>query len=260
MTSRYLTLPTPRFFAHRGASATCPENTLPAFLAAVQAEVPYLELDVWSTADGQVVVHHDASLLRLCGLDRRVADLTLAQVQALDAGYGFSPDGGHSFPFRNRGVKIPTLAEVLTAFPQARLNVEVKDPSPDAAERTVAAVRQTGREKDVLLAAEDQRIMDRLRSACGDIPTGLSFAEAAAFFAWFDNGFQGHYRPPGVALQIPESYGGRQLITPETVAAAHTVGLEVHVWTVNRLADMQRLLGLGVDGIMSDHPELFPKI
>ncbi len=258
MTSRYLTLSTPRFFAHRGASAAFPENTLPAFGAAVQAGIPYLEMDVWATADGAVVVHHDESLLRLCSVDRRVADLTLGEVQALDAGHTFSPDGGRTFPFRGHGVKVPTLSEVLAACPGTRCNIEVKDPAADAAALTIEAVRQAGCEAEVLLAAEDQGIMDRLRARCGGIPTSLSFAEAAAFFAWLEGGAKGAYRPPGVALQIPESYGGRQLITPESVAAAHAVGLEIHVWTVNRAEDIQRLLALGVDGIMSDFPELFP--
>ena len=258
MKSRYLTPPKPRFFAHRGASGAFPENTLPAFLAAAQAAIPYLELDVWSTADGHIVTHHDETLLRLCGDPRRLPDLTLAELQGLDAGHTFSPDGGQSFPFRGHGVKIPTLTEVLRACQSSRFNIEIKDPHPEAAQRTVQAIRAAGRQSDVLLAAEDHQIIQRLRPLCPDIPTSLSFAEAAAFFAWLEGGCRHPYQAPGVALQIPEVYGDRQLVTAESIAAAHAVGLEVHVWTVNQAEDIQRLLDLGVDGVMGDYPERFP--
>lgn len=258
MTSRYLTLPKPRFFAHRGASGVFPENTLPAFLAAAQAGIPYLELDVWATADGQIVTHHDDTLLRLCGDPRRLPELTLAELQRLDAGCTFTTDGGRSFPFRGQGVKIPTLREVLIACPQSRFNIEIKDPNPEAVDGTVQAIRTTGRQAEVLLAAEDHQILQRLRPLCPEIPTSLSFAEAAAFFAWLEGGCREPYHAPGVALQIPEVYGNRQLISAESIAAAHAAGLEVHVWTVNQMADIQRLLAQGVDGIMSDFPERFP--
>lgn len=258
MTSRYLTPSKPRFFAHRGASGSFPENTLPAFLAATRAGMPYLELDVWATADAHIVTHHDETLLRLCGDPRRLPELTLAELQRLDAGYTFTLDGGSSYPFRDQGVKIPTLSEVLNACPQSRFNIEIKDPNPEAAAGAVQAIRAAGREADVLLAAEDHQILQRLRPLCPGIPTSLSFAEAADFFAWLENGCRDPYRAPGVALQIPEVYGHRQLVTAESIAAAHAVGLEVHVWTVNQTADIQRLLALGVDGIMSDFPERLP--
>ena len=258
MKSRYLTPSKPRFFAHRGTSGAFPENTLPAFLAAESAGIPYLELDVWTTSDGQVVTHHDETLQRLCGDPRRLSDLTLAELQNLDAGCTFTLDGGRNFPFRSQGVKVPTLLEVFAACPNSRFNIEIKDPAPAAAEQTLNAIRAAGREADVLLAAEDHRTMQRIRPLCAEIPTSLSFAEAAAFFSWLEQGCQAPYQPPGVALQIPEFYGSRQLVVAESVAAAHGVGLEVHVWTVNRAADIHRLLSLGVDGIMSDFPELFP--
>lgn len=258
MTSRYLTPPKPRFFAHRGASGAFPENTLPAFLAAVRAGIPYLEMDVWSTADGHIVTHHDETLVRLCADPRRLPELTLAELRSLDAGYTFTTDGGRSFPFRAQGVKIPTLAEVLNACPHSRFNIEIKDPNPEAAQGTVETIRATGRQADVLLAAEDHQILQRLRPLCPEIPTSLSFTEAAAFFAWLEAGCRQPYTAPGVALQIPEYYGSRQLVTDGSIAAAHAVGMEVHVWTVNQLADIQRLLALGVDGIMSDFPERLP--
>jgi glycerophosphoryl diester phosphodiesterase len=254
MKSRYLAQPRPRLFGHRGASAHYPENTLPAFQAAIEAGVPYLELDVWATRDGIVVAHHDETLLRLCGDPRRISDVTLAELKALDAGCGFSPDGLNR-PCLGQGITVPTLAEVFAACPAAFFNIEIKQEAPAIEEQVLAVIEAAGMADRVLLAAEQDAIMQRLRSLCGPIPTSFSFDELAAFFAWLQGGCQGDYRPPGAALQIPETWGGRTLVTPETVRAAHALGLEVHVWTVNEPQDMERLLGFGVDGLMSDYPE-----
>ena len=256
----FLAPPRPRLFAHRGAPAVAPENTLPGFAAAVAAGIPYLELDVWATRDGVIVVHHDESLLRTCGVDRPLPALTLAELLDCDAGATFSPDGGQSFPFRGRGVIVPTLAGVFGAFPRAFCNIELKHDLPGTEKRLLETIRRAGAEQRVLLAAGKERIMQRLRPLRGAIPTSFSFDETAAFFAWCDAGCPDGYRPPGVALQIPLEWQGRRLIDAATVAAAHRVGLEVHVWTVNDRATLDELLTLGVDGVMSDDPALLAEI
>jgi glycerophosphoryl diester phosphodiesterase len=259
MKTRYFNSTPPRLFGHRGASAHFPENTLPSFSAAVTAGVPYLEMDVWATADGHIVVHHDETLLRLCGVDRKISEVSLAELKSLDAGYGFSP-GGERYPFRGEGITIPTLEEVLRAFPDVFCNIEIKQAEPSVEKVTVDLVRRLGREATVLLAAEQDAVMARLRSLCGEIPTSLSFGEAADFFDRAGRGALSDYQPPGGALQIPETYGSRTLVTPETVAAAHACGMEVHVWTVNDPGDMGRLLRMGVDGLMSDVPEILVEV
>lgn len=254
MKSRYLEPPRPRLFGHRGASAHYPENTIPAFQAAIAAGAPYLELDVWATRDGVVVAHHDETLLRLCGDPRGISDVTLPELKTLDAGFGFSPDGLNR-PCIGQGITVPTLEEVFAAFPEAFFNIEIKQESPTIEARVLAAIEAAGVADRVLLAAEQDAIMQRLRQHCGPIPTSFSFGELATFFAWLQEGCRGDYRPPGVALQIPESWNGRPLVTAETVRAAHALGLEVHVWTVNETDAMERLLAIGVDGLMSDYPE-----
>lgn len=251
----YLAPSKPRGFAHRGASAYFPENTLPAFAAAMAAGVRYLEMDLWATCDGVVMVHHDPTLLRLCGDPRRLSDLTYAEVRRLDAGWGFSPDGGVTFPHRGQGIVIPTLAEVLAAFPSALCNLEIKQAQPAIEALTLETLRAAGAEARVLLAAEQDAIMARIRPLCGAIPTSLSLGEAALFFDWLTRGCCEAYTPPGVALQIPVVWQGRTLVSAESVGAAHAVGLEMHVWTVNQPEEIRRLLELGVDGVMSDYPE-----
>jgi len=260
MNTRYFDLPCPRRFGHRGDSGHFPENTLPAFRSALEAGVPYLEMDVHATADGHIVVHHDETALRLCGVDRRISDLPLAKLKQLDAGFGFSADGGDTFPFRGRGIAIPTLEEVFQAFPGALCNIEIKQAAPSVERQAVEVIRRAGKEEEVLLAAEQDRVMSRLRRECGEIPTSLSYGEAAVFFDWLKNGCATPYRPPGQALQIPETYQGQVLVTPQTIEAAHAVGLEVHVWTVNDPREMDRLLAMGVDGLMSDYSDLLVRL
>ncbi|MBE0598343.1 MAG: glycerophosphodiester phosphodiesterase [Desulfuromonadales bacterium] len=256
MTSRYLDLPKPRLFGHRGFSAAYPENTLPAFRAALEAGARYLELDLWMTRDGQVVVHHDRNLRRTCGRFRRISALDLPQVRRLDAGYGFSPDGGGSYPYRGQGIGIPLLEEVLTTFPEAFLNLEIKQARPATEPELLAVLRRTGSTGRVLLASEKDAVMRRLRHLAPGIPTSFSQGEVARFLRWVQQGRGSRYRPPGVALQVPVTYGNTVIVTAETVAAAHAVGLEVHVWTVNEPQEMRRLLAMGVDGLMSDRPDL----
>lgn len=258
MKSRYFDLPRPRLFGHRGRSADYPENTLPAFEAALAAGVPYLELDVWATRDGRIVVHHDETLLRTCGDPRRVSDLGWDELRPLDAGYGFTADG-KIFPFRGQGIEVPLLEEVLREFPEALVNIEIKQDDPPVEEAVLAAVRRAGSEERVLLASEKDAVLRRMREISGEIPTSSSYGEVAAFIAWVQGGCAGSYRHPGAALQIPEEAGPVRLVTPRTIEAAHALGVEIHVWTVNEAADMRRLLEMGVDGLMSDRPDLLLK-
>ncbi len=255
MTTRYFDQRPPRLYAHRGSSAHHPENTLPAFAAAVQAGLRYLELDVRATRDGAVVVHHDETLERLCGVEEKVADLPLDELRRLDAGFGFTQDEGETFPWRGKGIVVPTLEDVLQAFPDCFFNIEVKQGEPAIESAVLEVIRKTGREDAVLLAAERDDVMARLRPLCEGIPTSLCYGELERFFGWIGSGCAGEYVPPGEALQIPESYQEMVLVTPETIAAAHGVGMEMHVWTVNDVASMERLLKMGVDGVMSDYPE-----
>jgi glycerophosphoryl diester phosphodiesterase len=260
MKTRYFDPPYPRLFGHRGSAVSFPENTIPSFQAALNAGVPYLEMDVWATCDGHIVVHHDKSALRTCGSPLKITELKLTELKKLDAGFTFSPDGGKSHPFRGKGITIPTLEEVFQIFPQALFNIEIKQDIPAIEELTVESIRRAEKEDAVLLAAEKDAVMQKVRRVCQDIPTSLSYEEVAVFYDWVRNGCSGKIRTPGKALQIPEIYGSLTLVTQETVQAAHDAGLEVHVWTVNDPMDMKKLLAMGVDGIMSDAPKLLVKV
>lgn len=255
----YFELPTPHLFGHRGASGEAPENTLLAFQRAVEAGVPYLEMDCHATSDGEVVVCHDPDVARTTDGNGLIREQRLAELSRLDAGYRFSPDGV-SFPFRNTGVRIPRLAEVLETFREVRINLEVKQEDPPIAEEVVRLVQQAGATERTLLAAAEDPVMESIRKLNPGTALSSSRGDALTFYAALDSGKLEGFQPRGHALQIPPSFGGRSLVTPESVVAAHRVGLRIHVWTINDPEQMRHLLDQGVDGLMSDFPARLVRI
>jgi glycerophosphoryl diester phosphodiesterase len=247
----------PLLMAHRGGSHLAPENTLQAFRRALDWwRADLLEIDVQPTKDGECVVIHDPTVDRTTDGGGRVADLTLAQIQALDAGYRFTPDGGKSFPFRGRGVRISTLAEVLAALPHARVNVEMKVHAVQAP--ALHAIREAGAEHRVLVAAGDSRNRSLFADYPG--PTSAGAQDLYAFYALHLTGTTRAYRPPVDAFQMPERAGSRQVLSPRLVQQAHAHNVAIHVWTVDEENDMRRLLDWGVDGIVTDRPDRLARV
>ena len=206
-----------------------------------------------ATSDGVVVVLHDETLERTTEGTGAVRVLPLATVERLDAGYRFrAPDA--TYPYRDRGLRVPTLAALLQTFPRVPLNIEIKQKEPPIEAAVLATLDRFAARERTLLAAEDAVIMGRIRAAAPDMLTGFSAAEVAEFIYRLRDGRLAGYRPPGVALQVPPTFGDTPLVTSESVAAAHALGLEVHAWTINDEAEIEHLLDLGVDGIMTDFP------
>jgi glycerophosphoryl diester phosphodiesterase len=247
----------PLLIAHRGGSLLAPENTLTAFRRAVewwQADI--LELDVHATRDGEVVVIHDPTVDRTTNGTGPIAEMTLAEVQALDAGYRFTPDGGQTFPFRGRGVRIPTLREVLAELPGARVNVELK--TGDAAQGAWDLIHQARATERVLVAASKLAFRARFAEYAG--PTSASSEEGRRFYTLHRAHAAAFWKPPVNAFQIPEVSQGRRIVSPRFVEDAHRHGLAVHVWTIDAEDDMRRLLSWGVDGIISDRPDRLARV
>jgi glycerophosphoryl diester phosphodiesterase len=249
----------PRVFGHRGAAGLAPENTIPSFALGLALGADVLEFDVHGSRDAEIVVIHDPTLERTTDGNGVVRDHTLYDLQQLDAGYHFTRDG-RDFPYRGQGVRISTLETVLKRFPLAPCNIEVKQAEPTIVPGVIEAIRRLDAQHRVLLAAEDDAILRKIRQHASDIATGFSSAEVADFISRVHSGNLDGYAPPGVALQIPPHFGDIALVTAETIAAAHGCGLEMHVWTINHEDEMERLLALGVDGIMSDLPGLARRV
>lgn len=223
-----------------------------AFEAAQAAGAPYIELDIHMTRDGAIVVTHDENLQRVTGRDGVITEMKLAKVQALDAGYNFSADG-RTFPFRGMKLRVPTLHEVLSGFSSRCFIIEVKQTTPSLIVPMLEIVEQTGMGERVLVASEHQEPLDEVRRLAPSIPTNFATPEVGAFMKSLAPDAPA-YKPAGCALQIPPEHMSWKLATPETVAAAHRIGVEVHVWTVNDEAEMRAMLAMGVDGIITDYP------
>lgn len=242
--------------AHRGASARAPENTLEAFRLAMEGGAGGLELDLHVTRDGEVVVIHDATVDRTTDGSGPVADMSLEELRRLDAGYRFSPNEGQTFPYRGRGVRIPTLAEVYEEFPGVLVNADIKEARPGAEETVFRAILRAAAEERTLIASTDHAVIRRFRRVSGGrIPTAASRPEIAAFYASSRLRLEALMRPVYDALQVPVEHRGIRLVTPRFVAAAHSRGARVDVWTINDAVEMRRLLDLGVDAVMTDRPE-----
>jgi len=237
--------------AHRGASTEAPENTLQAFEAAVRQGADALELDVRVTRDGAAVVIHDETLERTTDLTGPVRARTLADLRAADAGYRFSPDRGRSFPLRDREVRIPTLAEVLWAFPAMPIMIEVKEPEVQAA--VERALREGDAAERCVLASEHLGALETFRQApfaCGAAGPEISALYRGTLLR----------RPPRTCgyrlLSVPLRWHGLPVPTRGFVRAARALGAPVHVWTVNDPATARRLWARGVAGIVTNVPEL----
>jgi len=242
--------------AHRGGSKLAPENTVMAFERAVRDwGADMLEMDVHLSADGEVVVIHDETLDRTTDGVGRVDQTTMSEIRSLDAGSRFVDADGAS-PFRGRGVTVPTLDEVLDAFPGVRLNVEVK--AEAAAGPLVSVIARHSAEDRVLVAAEWERNRRGARGYPG--PWGASRHHVFGFWLaqWLPGG--GPYTPGADVFQLPEWWRGRRLVTPRFVREAHRRNIPVQVWTVDDPDDMRRLLSWGVDGIQTDRPDLLADV
>lgn len=245
----FLAQPSPVAIAHRGGAGEAPENTLPAFSAAVALGYRCVETDAHLTRDGVLVAFHDARLDRVTNRRGAIAELEVADVLAADAGYTFSPDGGRSFPLRGQGVQVPRLEELLTTWPGLYVNI---DPKSDACVAPLAALldRLDAWPRVCIGSFSDARL-HRIRTlahgrACTSMgPHAVVLARAAATAGLMP-------RMGAECVQVPIRRGPVPIVTPRFVAAAHRAGLPVHVWTVNDEPAMRRLLDLGVDGLMTD--------
>jgi glycerophosphoryl diester phosphodiesterase len=237
-------LPQPIIFAHRGASAHAPENTLAAFELSLAQQADAIELDVKLCADGQVVVIHDPTVDRTTGSRGRVKDLSLAQLRSLDAGSFFSET--------YQGEKIPTLEEVFESVgKRIFINVELTNyntPRDELVETVCMLVRKFGLQQQVMFSSFLASNLSKARAYLPDVPRGL-LALNGLLGAWARSfGFAfGRYQALHPYLKD---------VTPEQVQRVHRLKKRVHVWTVNAAEDMRRLFHWGVDAIFTDDPQL----
>ena len=254
----YVSHEQPLFFAHRGGSLLAPENTLQAFERGVEFGADALELDIQTTRDGEIVVIHDATADRTTNGTGPVVGYSLDELRQLDAGYRFTLDGGRTYPFRGKGITIPTLREIYERFPKMRINIDLKQSSEERERRLWALMQELGVEDRTLVASGDLHapIVRFRRLAGGRVATSASGAEIRDFvLAAFCRGTR-WLRPAYDALQVPEVHRGLRIVSPRFIRLAHALGLDVHVWTVDDAPTMRKLLHWGADGVMTDRPDV----
>lgn len=238
----FLAHPAPLAFAHRGDQEAAPENTMAAFASAVGHGFGLIETDLRASADGALLIFHDPRLDRMVGQSGVIETLTRAEIAKLKI------RGAHH---------VPLLAEALEAFPNTRFNLDCKS---DAAAALLASVLARADAWDrVCVGSFDDRRLARLRAACGPkLCTSMAMKEVARvrFRSWF----LPVPLPAGDCLQVPRRWRNIPIVDERFLATARRHGLPVHVWTVNEESEMHRLLDLGVDGLMTDHPRVLKRV
>jgi len=251
--------------AHRGGRDIAPENTIVGFQEGRRVGAGVLELEVHLTADGHLVVIHDDTVDRTTDGTGLVREMTLRELNGLDAGYWFTRDGGETYPYRGLGVVVPTLEEGYQEFPDVPINVEIKEDQPDIELELWQVIKDAEAADRTLVVSEKTSIIRRFREISGGrVATGSSGREIVAFYLFHRLHLSRLLslvgEPSYQALQVPEEYGGVQIVTPEFVRAAHRLNLRVDMWTINTEPDMRRVLGYGVDGIMTDRPDVLNRL
>lgn len=232
---------------HRGAAAYAPENTLAAFHRAAELGVDAFEFDVRASKDGVAMVFHDPVLDRTTDQRGPVASRTADELKLADAGYRFTGNGGKTFPWRDMGVRIPTLREVVTAFPSMPLLIEIKD---RAVQHAVAMVLlETGAASRAVVAGDDCRAL--VAFVAPPFTLGASRRDIARLFFGV-----GAPHPACRCYAVPDRYYFLTVPSPRFVRRARCRNSTVHVWTVDVGSTAARLWNNGVNGIVTNKPDV----
>lgn len=175
-------------------------------------------------------------------------------MKKLDFGYRFTQDGGETFPFRNQGVRILTLAELLANFPNARFNIDIKPENSPSLRAYIDTLYQSGASERVITASFHHAVLTQLRQMNKALKTSASVREIAQALA--TSWLPARARLPYVAAQVPPRSNGLTVVTPRFIRSMHARDVAVHVWTIDDEAEMRRLFSLGVDGIVTNRPDV----
>jgi len=239
-------------YAHRGASARVPENTMEAFFEGLSSGANALELDVRRTKDGVLVVFHDHDGGRLAHEERTVKDVSLEEIKTWDVSKAFkaNPVTRH---FVDKEFRVPTFEEVLSTFPQVRLNVDIKPADMGVVQMVVDTIRRVGAADRVLLSSFRHQNMDRVHELGYEGPTGFSKRDVLKLLLTPLSFLR---RLKGSNVQVPPSALFYRFGKESFIEKCHRLGLKVEFWTVNTQKEASELLEMGADGIMSDDPAL----
>ncbi len=252
--------PKPLVIAHQGGDGLWPGNTLFAFQNAVDLGVDVLEMDLHITSDGVLVLIHDETIDRTTNGSGEVEAMTLNELKQFDAGYDWSNDGGATFPFRGQGITIPTLEEAFTAFPGKRMVIEIKKSNASMIEPFCNMIRAYNMQEKIIVASFYDDKIKAFRETCPEVATSSAKNETTAFVLLSKVFLTGFYSPQFYSLQVPEESSGITVMTESFIRAAHERNLAVEPWTINDEETMRKFIEWGVDGIMTDRPDIMIEI
>lgn len=253
-------LPTPLVIAHQGGDGIWPGNTIYAFQNAVEMGVDVIETDIRQTKDGVLVVSHDEYVDNKSNGVGRIVDLSLAELQTLDAAYNWSPEEGSTFPFRGQGITYASLEEVFITFPDMRFNIDMKQSDPPIYAALCELIRKYNMQDKVIAASFSHETITAFRELCPEVTTSGDETETRNF-VFMNLAYLGRwYSPNFKVFQVPTKSSGITIMTPHFVRAAHERNLRVDVWTIDDPDEMKRLIDMGVDGIITDRPDLLMEL
>ena len=253
-------LPTPLVIAHQGGDGIWPGNTIFAFQNAVDMGVDVIETDIRQTKDGVLVVSHDEYVDNKSNGIGRVVDLTLAELKTLDAAYNWPPKQDSTFPYRGQGITYPSLEEVFITFPDMRFNIDMKQSDPPIYTALCELVRKYNMQDKVIAASFSHETIAAFRELCPEVTTSGDETETRNF-VFMNFAYLGRlYSPNFKVFQVPTKSSGITIMTPHFVRAAHERNLRVDVWTIDDPEEMKRLIAMGVDGIITDRPDLLMEL
>jgi glycerophosphoryl diester phosphodiesterase len=242
----------PEVIAHQGGNGQWPAETIFAFDRAIKLGVDVLEFDIHSTRDDHLVLMHNATVDETTNSTGRIHRLSLSELKKLDAGYRWTANGGRTFPFRGKNIRVATLEEVFEKFPDSRMNLEIKQSAPSIVAAVCAMIEKHNMVDKVLVASFSNRDMEQFRTRCPRVATSASPQELLRFQLGNDPFTNPTSRPD--CLQIKDRIKAIRIITRDSVTRAHRLNLPIHAWTVNDIDGMKRMIALEVDGILSDYP------
>ena len=262
-TRYYDSAPKPLVIAHQGGDGVWPGDTLFAFENAVHIGADVLEMDAHITKDDRIVLMHDEEVDRTTDGTGLIEEMTLAELKQLDAAYDWSLDDGKTFPYRGQGIQVPTLDELFEKFPQMRYVIEIKLTQNPIDKPLCDLIRKFGMQSHVVVASFHDEAMKNFRAVCPEVATSASRTEVRNYVLLGKAFLWGFYLPKFQTIQPPwnpEDSLGIQIMTERFIRESHTKNIRVEPWTVNDPELMKQYIEWGVDGIITDRPDLLIEI
>jgi len=252
----------PLIIAHGGGQGLHPANTLPSFEHSATSGCDVLEMDLRLTKDGSLVTHHDETIDRTSDGTGRVIDFTLPELKSRNFGWKFK-DAAGSRPYGESPARIATIDELFQRFPAMPMVIELKDRGTNGAKAAAALAASIERfqmaPRVIIASFDDVTLAEFQRVSSNRVATAAAMKQTKAFFVWSRLRLDWFAPATAEALQIPGEKYGYRLDFPGLIRAAHRRNMAVHYWTINDSDEMKRLIRLGADGIMTDHPDILRK-